>query len=668
MARKADAVPDFPAPTSTLTLTPTARLARAALRAHAAHEAHAAHAAARAHTSAAEPEPGKPTGTPTGTPAGAMTKTPAWLTPRILSLQTWLGELARAYFMTADDARVLISSEQARLIWQNEVERAVFIGEPEVADLALRAWRLVHEHDLKKPWQWPPAMLSPDAEHFQRWAQRYRRVCSAQGWVDEWAFAAELPDHIKAGRVDLPAVIRLIGFDRPLAPLPARVLEACAARGVRIEPAEVVAADATRAGLHSADRQRPMPLLAAATADTELMAAARWARSRLEQTPTARLAIVVPDLAGRVPAVTRMLRATFDPAGARLAGDTSPCWHISLGLPLSDWPLIADALQILGLEPRRMPQSELVHLLHSPFLQGADADDEAPARAHAALRLLSKAPWATTATEAQQRVAEAGALGFADLLSAWHTVRQQDPEQAWPSEWAARFQSALSAFGVGRGRPLDSPEYQALTRWHTVLEQFSALDTTTPNPIARGTALARLRDQARRVIFREENPGVPLEILGVEEAIGSRFDAVWITTLDAHRWPPAPERNPLVPLPVQATVPEASVAGAVAAAMLTLNALRATAPVVHGSFVRGDEQTPEPPSALLGPVDLHEADAEPAPLPARFDPDADDARGPAYRHDHVRGGTQLLTLQSACPFRAFAEVRLRDRAVGSPRP
>ncbi len=657
-------MPGIPAPDATLTLTPTARLARAALRAHAA--------------SAARADAPNPIPTPLGAvpPDQEQTATPqpqdrVWLTPRILSLQTWLGELARSYFLLSDDARVLISSEQARTIWQNEVERAVFIGEPEVADLAERAWRLLHEHQLQRPWDWSPALLSPDAEHFQRWAHRYRQVCARQGWIDEWAFAAELPDHIAAGLIALPEVIRLIGFDRPLAPLQASVLAACAARGVRIERAETVPNKTSEqdAGSHSGSDLGPnrvLPLLAAATAETEIGAAARWARHYLETAPAARIAIVVPDLSARLSSVTRTLRATFDPAGARLAADATPCWHISLGLPLTEWPLIADALELLGLEPRRIPQSTLVRLLHSPFLQ--DADAEADVRARAALELMARAPWFTTANEAREIIAEAGADRCAALLLEWQTTREQDPQRAWPSDWAARFQYALSAFGFAQGRSLNSPEYQALARWHTVLENFSGLDATAPGPMSRNAALKRLRDQTRRVIFREENPGVPLEVLGVEEAIGSRFDAVWITTLDAHHWPPEPSRNPLIPLPVQARVPGASVAGAVAEASLALNALRATAPTLFGSFVRGDEQTPELPSALLGSVELAPDIPEPTPAPAEFAPAEVDAQAPPYTNMRANGGTRLLALQSACPFHAFAELRLGARAVESPQP
>lgn len=667
-------MPGIPTPDATLTLTPTARLARAAQRAHAANAALAGDLNRYPTAPAAVPPDQEPAAT-------LQPEDKVWLTPRIISLQTWLGELARDYFLLSDDARVLISSEQARTIWQNEVERAVFIGEPEVADLAERAWRLLHEHQLQRPWEWSPALLSPDAEHFQRWAHRYRQVCARQGWVDEWVFAAELPNHIAAGLVVLPEVVRLIGFDRPLTPLHASVLAACTARGVRVEGMETIprntgnpSPDADRSacpdpvqgpepGLAPASA---LPLFAAATAETEITAAARWARHHLQAAPAARVAIVVPDLAARLSSVARNLRAAFDPAGARLAPHASPCWHISLGLPLTQWPLIADALEVLGLEPRRIPQSTLVRLLHSPFLQHGDL--EADVRARAALALMAHAPWFTTGDEARAIIANAGAEQFAALLLAWHTAREQDPERAWPSDWAARFQHALSAFGFARGRSLDSAEYQALTRWHAVLESFSGLDATAPGPIARGAALKQLRDQARRVIFREENPGVPIEVLGVEEAIGSRFDAVWITTLDAHHWPPEPSRNPLIPLPVQARVPGASVVGAVAEATLALTALRATAPMVFGSFVRGDEQMPEPPSALLGPVELTTEAPPPAPEPALFAPAEDDAQAPPYARTRTRGGTRVLALQSACPFHAFAELRLGAEMVESPQP
>ena len=66
----------------------------------------------------------------------------AWVPPRIQSFPAWLAALREDYFLTASDHRVPIGAHQALWLWQSLIDRDVFIGDPEVATLAQRAWRL----------------------------------------------------------------------------------------------------------------------------------------------------------------------------------------------------------------------------------------------------------------------------------------------------------------------------------------------------------------------------------------------------------------------------------------------------------------------------------------------------------------------------------------------
>ena len=120
--------------------------------------------------------------------------TSAWLAPKVLSFPAWLGELRADYLLNADDERVPVTSQQAQLLWQSLIDQSVFIGEPRVAELAQRAWRLLHEYELDPPGQWPTLLLSEDNQRFRDWAQRYRSLCGRRGLVDDWALNAEFGD------------------------------------------------------------------------------------------------------------------------------------------------------------------------------------------------------------------------------------------------------------------------------------------------------------------------------------------------------------------------------------------------------------------------------------------------------------------------------------------
>ena len=606
----------------TLILTPTARLARAELRRLG--DEHLASGAA------------------------------AWIQPAVLAFPTWLARLRDDYFLNADDARVPISVDQALLLWQSVIDREVFVGEPRVAELAMGAWRLIHEHGLTAPEHWSALSLSEDTRAMQDWAARFVSLCERRGLIDEWRFAAELPSRIEAGELALPSTLRLLGFELPMTPLQQKVLAAARGRGVIIEQPAL-----------NEDALRPWAVTVFDQPDEELLAAARWARGQLEARPEARVAVVVPDLNGRVAAVERRFRQVFDPSDFALAPQSAAPWHVSLGLPLSQWPIVADALLVLALNPQRIAHPDAARLVRSPFLDSAEF--EARARSRLLSRLIGKLPYWLDARELAWQAGRCGAERLGGLLTVWQRLRRDQSRRAVPSAWARAFAEELGVMAFGHGRALDSREFQVWRRWQELLERFGMLDAVVEQPLTRQRALKLLRERAAATTFRERNPGAPVEILGVEEALGSRFDALWITTLDQDHWPSASQRHPLIPPAVQQSVPAASSEGALARARLELSGLGRCAPEISGSFVSGEgEQTL---SALLPAHAETVCSAPPAlPIPALLERIESDALGPPTVPEARRGGTGLLQRQSDCPFKAFAVDRLGARELTPPRP
>ncbi len=586
----------------------------------------------------------------------------AWRSQPVLAFSAWLNQLREDYFLDAEDARTPISADQAHEVWKSVINTDIFIGEPRVADLAERAWRLLHEHQLAMPAQWPALLMNEDHRRFAEWTSAYMARCRQQQWVDLPSWQHELPELIVQGKISLPEQIVLAGFVLEPTPLQQRILAACRRVGCAVETRE----DAPESSSTSVQRY-------AANSDAdELIAAAIWARRRLEQLqpnqPDARIAIVVPDLEGRVEQAEHALRKAFDPQGFALASTTAEPWHISLGKPLSHWPMTADALTLLGLNPAQLSQPELRCWLRSPFLYGWP--EESLARAKTIQRLARIAPYEVTLFELDRDLTT-HTSNFAQTLQAWRKVRAQGPEDAHPSGWTAQFQTELTALGFGRGRALNSQEHQLLARWQQLLEQFSALDAVLDRPLSRSNALHCLKERAGRSIFRERNIGVPVEVLGLKEALGSTFDALWMTSLDHDRWPPPARREPLIPGKVQQAVPESTSTGRLQQAEREIQAVLAAAPEQVLSYCIDPES---PAAQRLSPMlddgctrDL-ELDVAETPAAATMEVLEHDARAPAVAAGQFKGGTGLFQKQSDCPFRAFAEVRLQAGSVPIPRP
>ncbi len=502
----------------------------------------------------------------------------AWIPPRVYSFPAWLNQLRDDYFLDTNDDRIPIDAQQALVLWQSLIDREVFIGEPQVAGLAQRSWRTVHDHDLEVPNQWQDLLLSEHSRRFKDWVGAYHTACTNQGLVDEWAFASEIPHLVADGKLETPDAIKLIGFEMPMTPLQTKILAALEAAGTEISRRETPDREPTQPEIFQFDEP-----------NDELVGAALWARDLLQKNPYQSIAVVVPDLNGRVDQVDRLFRQIFNPPGFTLQGTGPEPWHISLGKPLADWPLVTDTLVILALANHRLSQPQATHLLRSPYLAGWQ--DEADARNQTLAWLARRAPYDLTINELQWALEQSGANSLAEHLTAWQTVRRESTDSAWPSTWAGRFQEELSSLGFGNGRTLDSREYQILQRWHDLLEAFSALDVVTDAPLSRRQALQMLTERAGSAIFRERNPGVPVEVLGVEEALGSRFDALWITTLDDVTWPGSPQRDPLIPTALQAGVPRATSEGNLQQAALELDVLLASASTTRASFARGSDET-----------------------------------------------------------------------------
>jgi probable DNA repair protein len=619
--------------TAPLILTPTSRLARAE------RQRLATEAAARGDT--------------------------AWRTPEVLSIAAWRMKLRDEALLAGTVEGVVIGDDAARELWREVIDTDVFVGEPRVVQLAQSAWRTIHEHRLTHPEDWPELLLSEDSRAFQRWTARFLSACRARGVIDEWQFAASLPDQIRRGALPLPSAVRKVGFELEPVPLVQALFDALVEAGVAVE-----------------DETSTTPTDVSPTlrvfidGDRELRAAAEWARTQLAEQPDARIGIVVPDLSGRLGRVERIFASVFDPPDFALGGGpeaepgggTDPAWHVSMGPALADWPLVADALLLLGLGPQRIEQPVAGRILRCPWL--VDAGIESRRRAQAEADLMRWAPYALTVPELVFALKQAGATRLAEALEHWRATTLKHRDAAWPSAWTERFQLELTALGFGHGRSLGSREFQVLRRWHELLESFAALDGAVGAPLPRAAALARLAERARDLTFREADPGSAVEILGVQEALGARFDAAWLTTLDRDTWPAAARRDPLIPGPIQQSVPASTPEGCRARAVAELDGLKRIAPELRGSYAVGEDEIPRRCTPLLG-SDVLEPSPEPDRMPqatVALESVVDDERTPALNEMSIRGGTAVLRNQSACPFRAQAIHRWGAGELSPPRP
>lgn len=550
-------------------------------------------------------------------------------------------------------ARVLTAHEE-RLLWLQALEQGgapELLSQDSMAELAAQAWRSLKLWGRR--WQELPDYLE-EVRLFKRWAEAFDSLCAQQGLLDSASILERIAAITAQNLLPLPQTLILVGFDE-ISPAEQALCEQLRAQGLPVESFDIeVTGTVQRVEL--VDRE------------TELRRAARWAAALVAEDNTRSIGIVVPDLAQQRPLVERLFTQVVEPQ-ALLPGQPrhAPGFNLSAAQPLAQTPLIATALQALRLNGQDMERDPLSQLLNSPFLW---AEDEWGARLRLDAHLRSRyvtVPIAALRAEAGQQ-----AMGCADLHSRLHQMQQlmhpyRQKKQPF-STWAPLFDQQLHALGWPGLRPLDTLEYQQHQHWPELLNQLAALDTVSAEPVTWQQALAELSRLAYTP-FHPETGDSPVQVLGLLEAAGQPFDYLWVTGLDDRAWPEPSKPNPLIPVDLQRQwrMPRASVERELELAARLTRRLRTSAgQVIFSSpLLEGDQ--PLRPSPLLDDITPGNPEtlvdfAPPAYarelMGAPLETLIDDRAPPVLEPRNLRGGTQILKNQAACPFRAFALHRL----------
>jgi probable DNA repair protein len=542
---------------------------------------------------------------------------------------------------------MLLNPVQETAVWEALIRESReghgLLRLPETAALAKDAWELIHAHRL--PFKASTFGVSEDCEAFFAWAAEFERQRDANRWIEAARVSDRVVGSFRDGVLTPPSEVVLAGFDE-----------------FTPQQQDLLATFPNWREVKSPSDAGAVECQGRCDAADEIRSAAVWARAALERDGSARVGVLVPNLAGSRGKIERALREV-------LRGEDS--FHISLGRPLRDHPLIHAAFLLLELASPAdaLTAQRWSMLLRSPFLGGAETERSARALLDAELR--RRGGWNLTRRWVREMAAACPVLQ--KTLAAIEKEAGKPLGEQAASQWSRWFSRLLRVAGWPGERSLSSGEYQGTQAWSGLLSNFATLDAVAGG-MELGRALSSLEQLARNTLFQAEDKGAPVQVMGLLEASGLQFDQLWVMGLHADALPARAAPNPFLPIGLQRDhrLPHSSPSRELEYAQRLLHRLLSSAGEIVLTFPRQEgDQVLDPSPLLPSPPKLE--------LPAvAFESWNDrirrsaavewfvDGEAPPLAAAAIQGsGTSLFKDMAACPFRAFAIHRLKARPLES---
>lgn len=577
-----------------------------------------------------------------------------WRTPTVIPFTTWLRTRwldARAEVDSHAPA-VLLTRAQTQLIWDQVVAASPLAQDLLNAGEAARS--AARSYDVLRQYLIDPRQLelfdTPEANALLRWSSEYARRCALLGAIDEtellqWAWSSNFMPQQR---------IALAGFDH-LTPAMARLVERWSTQG-RVEPMDTAAATNDVATVGMYDRE------------AEVEAAARWARRQIELGST-RIAVIADDIQARRDEFQRVFQAIFAPNQRTMTPDAAhPPFVIAAAQPLANYPMVDAALRLLDLLRGHADAVLVGRVLRTPFFRGGVNERDARALSDAQLRAMQRAEWDVFELERWAGITHCPQLELAMREAArW---QRATPARGLPSAWSERILAVLQSVGWPGERSLDSVEQQTFVKFQSALAELARFDVVLGS-ITFAQAHHEVRRLLQETLFEPETPPALVTVIDSTTVAGMSFAHAWMMGLDAARFPAPSAPDPLIPLPLQkaAALPTATAELSFQYSQRRLERVLSSSAHVVLSWPMhdGDAGLQRSPMLDVFPAKQpHELElsnireyghtvfnARPALLVM------EDDRAPALLARSARGGARILELQSLCPFRAQATLRLR---------
>ena len=603
-------------------------------------------------------------------------------TPHISPVDIWLKTLANQLFLEQEglEAKTILDSYQELTLWK-KIIRESDISSP-LLSLENAAPNILEAYRLITQWQVSLKMLETyqskiesseyidDTSAFLEWAKQYQQYCRREKLINFSELLQEILPYLKADRLELPDKIILFGFSKP-PPLYQALFELLE-NNTLVEHLQW-------------ESLRPMVAKQSyADAPSEIKAAAEWSEAILKKSPRAKIGIISNDIHNYHSVFKYIFQSTFN----LKTENNSTYFFASTSKFFKEYPLLLEIPKILKFNDEEMSSLELCYLLRSPLLVGQEEEN---ARASLELYLRNKSQMYIRSADLRSLLADVNKDWHSPLLAQAlmksETLRRKQPYSQNLGAWADFFIKQFEILGMDSSR--DKEEYkQTLTQendfllfcWHQILAEFKQLDFLY-HSLTFHQALDILKQLIQNFKYNENRQEAPIQISSSNDAAGLRYTHLWFMGLTDLHWPLSKYTNPFIPIALQKklNLPESSPKLIHEAAFNILSEfVTNTSDEVILSYPRANANGELTPSPIISLIKTHsEVQQQPLntpslqlhPLSLKKYEDATASKSTELLEekpniqvtgvDKIKGGINLISDQSDCPFKAFAVHRLK---------
>jgi len=592
-----------------------------------------------------------------------------WESPNILPLSRWLKiKLNTLNALGLSDCH-LLSATQEKIIWTDILEKDAYelymMQASTIAKNVMQAWQLIQQ------WQIPKNTLSSNEtvenQSLLKWKKKFESLSKKNKWLSQTLLIEEITTAIQKELFSIPSHIIFAGFQDPNR-LHEKMIHQLNKKGCLTYFYQHQNINTTIRAVTCNDFQ------------TELITAASWAKDLLKDNPNQSISIVIPSINTERQLIEYNFNKVLHPE--KLSPPPyqhKSLFNLSLGLPLSDYPLVNDALLSLELLKYSIALDDLNKIFNSYFIfknnhrnvtnlsDGKLAGIDILLRSHARKKWTLKSLILFLNTTQMSNDIDY----IIDLLEKIHVLKNNLSTTQPSEKWAETFLTLLKIIGWPGQRQLDSHEYQQSERLLKLINEFTHIDDIKFT-LTLSEATHLFKQMVKDTIFQVQSEQTPIQISGNLEASDQQYDHLWLMSLDDESLPARANPNPLIPFDIQLkyNVPHCSAEREYEYAHTMIEHFKSNATNVIFSYSCRDGDRELRPSSFIKqliessepfnftPEDLKLTSHSNSGKESELEIYSDNKLPALADHQVVRGGSGLLTQQANCPFKANATFRL----------